>query len=87
MTEDSITEREIGDWLDKIHKEPDEPELDSDRVQLKIDQSSYGEQSITDDSGSVNKNCDDEVTKIREILEQKERMVKERSDEPDQTHR
>ena len=43
---------------------------------MNVDQKSYGEQSITDDSDNVIKSCDQEITKAREILEQKENMMK-----------
>ena len=38
MLDDSITERKIEDRHDKTYKEPDEPELDGDNVQLNVDQ-------------------------------------------------
>ena len=46
---------------------------------------SYREQSITDDNDNVNKDCDQEITKAREILEQMDSMMKENSNEPDQS--
>ena len=38
--------------------EPDEPEYDGYSVQMNVNQQTYGEQSITDDIGNVNKDCD-----------------------------
>ena len=84
MLDDSIAERKIEDRHDKTCK-PDEPEFDGDNVQLNVDQQSYGEQSITDDSDNVTKNCDEEITKAREILEQTESMMTEDSNESDQS--
>ena len=52
--DDSITEHKIEDLHDKTDKDLDEPEFDSDSVQLNADQQSYGEQSITDVSDNVN---------------------------------
>ena len=68
-----------------MNKEPDEPEYDGYNVQMNIDQQSYGEQSITDDSDNVNKDCDQEITRAREILEQTDSMMKESFNEPDQS--
>ena len=65
MLDDHITERTIEDRLVKTDKDPDEPEFDSENVKLNVDQQSYGEQSITDDSDNVTKNCDQETTKIQ----------------------
>ena len=75
ILDDSITERKIEERLEKMNKEPDEPdepdvpEYDGDNVQMNVDQQLYGEQSITNDSDNVNKDCDQEITKAREILE------------------
>ena len=44
MLDDSIAECKIEDRNDKTCKEPDEPELDGDIVQLNVDQQSFGEQ-------------------------------------------
>ena len=41
----------------KRRKELDKPEFDGDNVQLNVDLQSYREQSITDDSDNVIKNC------------------------------
>ena len=71
-----------------MNKEPDEPyeqEYDDDNVKMNVHQQLYGEQSITDDSDNVNKVYDQEITKAREILEQTDSMVKESSNEPDQS--
>ena len=46
------------DRHDKTDKDSDEPEYDDDKVQLKVEQHSYGEQSFTDESDNVPKNCD-----------------------------
>ena len=43
---------------------------------MNVYQQSYGEQSITDDIDNANKDCDQEITKARQILEQKEGMIK-----------
>ena len=67
MLDDSITYHKIEDWHDKMEKLPNEPELDGDNAQLNVDQQSYGEQSITDNSNNVTKNCDQEIIKPREI--------------------
>ena len=58
----------IEDLHAKTDKDPDESEFYCDSVQLNVDQKSYGEQSITDDSDNVTYNCDQEITKAREIL-------------------
>ena len=50
---------------------------------MNLDQNSHGEQSITDDSDNVTKNCAQEPTKAREILEQKESVMRESSNESD----
>ena len=63
MLDDSITERKIEDRHDKTTKKPDEPELDGDNVQLNVDQQSYGEQSITNETENVTKNCDQRIKK------------------------
>ena len=65
MLDDSITERKIEDWHVKTDKDPDESQLDGEDVQLNIDQKSYREQSISDNSGKVTKNCDQGMTKAR----------------------
>ena len=52
---------------------------------MNVDQHAYGEQSITDDSDNVNNNYDQVITKVREILEQTDSMIKESSNEPDQS--
>ena len=46
-------------------------------VQLNVDQQSYGENPITDDINNVTKNCDQDITKTRNILEQTENMMKD----------
>ena len=65
--------------------EPDESEYDADNVKINVDQHSYGEQSITDDSDNVSKDCEQEITKAREILEQSNSTMKESYNEPDQS--
>ena len=35
-------------------EEPEEPEYDGDNIQMNVDQLSYGEQSIADESDNVN---------------------------------
>ena len=70
----------------KMNNEPDEPgdpEYDGDHEQMNVDQQSYGEQSITDASYNVNKDCDQEITKTREILKQTDNTMKESSIELD----
>ena len=57
MLYDSITERKVEDRHLKTDNDPDDPESDADNVQLKVDQQSYGEQSITDDKS----HCDQEL--------------------------
>ena len=84
MLNNSIVERKIEDRHYKTCKEPDEPVFDGDNEQINVDQQSYGKQSITDDSDNVTKNCDQEITQVREILEQTESMMKEDSNEYDQ---
>ena len=66
MLDDFITERKIENRQDKTDKDPNEPEFDGVNAQLNVDQQSYGEQSITDDSDDVTKSCDQEITKARE---------------------
>ena len=71
MLGESITECKIEDRHGKVDKEPDESdesEHDGDSVQMNVDQYSYEEQSITDDSENRNKECDQEFTKALEIL-------------------
>ena len=71
MLNESISERKIEDRHERIYKEPDErdeSEYEEYNVQLNVDQQSYGEQSITDDSDIANKDCDQEITKAPEIL-------------------
>ena len=85
MLGNSITERKIKDRHEKTYKKPDEPGFDSDKIQLNIDQRSYGEQSITNDSDNVNKDWDQEITMASEFLEQTGSMMKESSNEPDQS--
>ena len=68
---DCITGRKIEDRHEKVKTEPDEtdePEYDWAYVQMNVNQQSYGEQSITDDSDNVNKDFDQEITKGHEIL-------------------
>ena len=75
-----MTEHKIEDRHDTTYKEPDKPEFDGDNIQLNIEQQSYGEQLITDDSDNViNK------PKAREILEETESMMRESFNEPDQS--
>ena len=88
MFDDSITERKIEEHHEKINKEPDEPdepEYDGENVQINVDRQSYGEQSITDDSDHVNKDCDKEITKTREILELTGSMMQKSYNEPVQS--
>ena len=79
MLEDSFTECMIEDRYFKTDYDPDETVFDGDNVQLNVGTRSYGEKSITDDSDNVNKNCDQEITKTREILEKAKIMMKESS--------
>ena len=65
----------------KQKKDLDESEYDSDSLQLNVDQQSYGEQSITDDSDNVSKTRDQEITKAPEIMGQTERMMRASSKE------
>ena len=44
--------------MNKKPDEPDEPEHDWENIQMNVEQQSYGEQSITDDSDNANKDCD-----------------------------
>ena len=60
----------------KTANDTDEPEYDGDSLQLNVDQQSYGEQSITDDRNNVTTNCDQEITKVLEVIEQTENMMK-----------
>ena len=53
--------------MNKEPDDPDEPEYDRHNVQMNVDQQPYGEQSIADDSDKVNNDCDQEITKAREI--------------------
>ena len=55
MLDYSIIERKIEDRNDKTDKDPYESEFDGDNVQLNVDQQSYGELSINDDSDNVAK--------------------------------
>ena len=71
--------------MNKEPSEPDEPEYDGNILQMNVDQQSYGEKSITDESDNINKDCDQEITKSREILEQTDSMMKESYNEPDQS--
>ena len=87
MLDDSITERMIEDRHEKMNKEPDEPdepEYDGDNVKMNVDQQSYGEQSITDDSESVNKDCYQSIKMAGEILGKTDNMMRESSIGPDQ---
>ena len=76
-----ITERKIEDRHVKTGNDPDEPEYDGENVQLNVDQQSYGEQPITDDSDYATKTCDHEIIKARVILVQTGSMMKEISKE------
>ena len=87
MLDHSITESQIEDRQDETDREPDEPEFDGGNVQLNVDQQSYGEQSTTDDCDNVTKNCDQEITKAREILEQTKSMREESSKEYEQQNK
>ena len=69
MLDDSSTERNIEYQHVRTDNDPDEPEFDGGNVQLNVDQQSYEEQSFTDNSVNVTKNCDQEITKARKILE------------------
>ena len=53
MLDDYITEHKIEDRYVKTDKDPDEHDFDGSNVQLNVEQQSYGEQSITDDSDNV----------------------------------
>ena len=68
----------------KTGNDTDETEFDGDNVQLNVDQQSYRKQSITYDSGNVTKNCDQDITKARKILELTENMMKVSSKESEQ---
>ena len=87
MLDDSIIERKMEDYHFKTHNELEEPEHDGDNVQLNVDQQSYGEKSVTDDSDNVIKNSEQEITKVPEILEQTESIMKETSKESDRQSR
>ena len=65
--------------------ELDEPDYDGDNVQMNVDEQSYGEQSITEDSENVNKDCDQEITKAVKSHIQTDSMMKESSNESDQS--
>ena len=67
-----------------MDKKSDESEFDSDTVQLNVDPQSYGEQSITGERDNVTKNCDQEISKELEILEQTKIMMKENSKKSEQ---
>ena len=62
--------------IEKQTKFLDEPKFDGNNVQLNVDQQSYGKQSIPNDSDNVIKSCGNEIKKAREILEQRECIVK-----------
>ena len=76
LLDDSFAECKIEDRHEKMNKKPDEPEFDGDNVQMNVDEQSYGEQSIADDNDNVNKDCDQEITKTRDFLEQTDNMIK-----------
>ena len=59
--DDFITKRKIEDRYTKTECDSDDPEFDGENMQLNIDQQSYGEQSINDDSDNVTKNCAQEI--------------------------
>ena len=84
MLDDSLTERRIEDRHVKTDSDQGEPEFDGDNVQLNVDQHTFGEQSITDHIDNVTKSRDQEVTKVREMLEQTENMMKESPKESEQ---
>ena len=48
-----MTERKIEGCLLRTDEDPDEPEYNVDNVRLNVDQQSYREQLITDDSKNV----------------------------------
>ena len=68
MLDDFITESKIEERHVKTDNDPDAPELDVDNVHLNIGRQSYRKQSTTDDSDNLTNNCDQEITKAREIL-------------------
>ena len=59
----------------------DEPEYDGDNIQLNSDKQSYGEKSTTHDNDNMNKNCDQEIIRAREILKQRKKMKQKSSKE------
>ena len=65
MLDDSTIERKIEDRSVKASQCPSEPKLVSENVQLNVDQHSYGEQAVTDNSNNVPKNCYRKITMQR----------------------
>ena len=76
MLDDSTTKCKIEDRHEKMDKDPDETVYDGYDVEVNIEEPSYGEQSITDDRNNVMRTHHQEFTKLREILEQTESMMK-----------
>ena len=88
MLDDSITERKVEERHEKMYNDPNEPEeseYEGYYEQMNVDQQSYGEKSITDDSDNVNNDCDQEITNAREILEQTDSMMKVSYNERDRS--
>ena len=79
MVDDSIAGPKIEEWYVRTDNDTNKPELDGDNEQLNVDQQSYGEQLITDGRNNVTKNCDQEITKAREMLENNENVIKKSS--------
>ena len=46
----------------KVRKRSDDPEYDSNNVQLSVEQQSYLEQLITDENDNATKSIDNEIT-------------------------
>ena len=51
------------------NKERDEPEYDEEKVKSNVYQLSLREQSVTDNTKNVTKNCNQEIIKVQEIQE------------------
>ena len=45
-------------------------------MQLSVDLQSYGEHSVTDDSDTIQKECNKEISRAREILRQTDEIMK-----------
>ena len=55
----------IKDRNVKTDNDPDQPEFDGENLQINVYQKPYGEQSVTDDSDSVTKDCDHEMKRLK----------------------